>query len=160
VSRNASRSDRAGPCPARHAKILWRPTDGCVVLFHEDDGRAYALNETAADVWKLCDGQRTDDAIAEILARRWGRPCAAARDAVTAVLADLDGLGCLARPETAAPAAPAPPPADDAPPPSATWHEPVVEEIVFGACDCSGGSRGVIRNTQCTTTPRMQVSTV
>ena len=34
--------------PRRSERVLWREVDGDAVLFREDDGRAFALNGTAA----------------------------------------------------------------------------------------------------------------
>ena len=40
---------------------------------------------------------------------------------------------------------------DAAPQPEA-WREPVMEEIVFAACDCSAGPRGTMKISLCTGT--------
>ena len=49
--------------PKRSDKILWREADDCVVLFHEDDGRAFGLNEIGSAIWKLSDGSRSIEQI-------------------------------------------------------------------------------------------------
>jgi len=35
-------------------RILWRKEDGEVVLFDEESGEPYLLNETGARIWELC----------------------------------------------------------------------------------------------------------
>jgi hypothetical protein len=44
------------------------PLDDELVLYTSTDGQAYVLNHTAARVWKLLDGTRTDVAIAQEVA--------------------------------------------------------------------------------------------
>ena len=134
-------------CPKRSPKILWREVDGCAVLFHEETGRAFALNETASRIWKMCGG----DVSAEDMSSRLGGP----RGEVEELVEELVGNGCVEMapvPETRpdAPDSPARPPEK--------WSAPIVEEIVFAACDCSVGGKGVIRKGQCVDVPRKSVS--
>ncbi len=35
--------------------ILWRKEDENTVLFNEDDGEPYVLNETGSRIWELCN---------------------------------------------------------------------------------------------------------
>jgi len=129
---------------ARAQRSLWRGIeDGSIVVFDERTGRAFALNPAAARVWCLCDGTRTAD---EIVARAGGDASgvsAAAAPAVAALLDRWRELGLVV--ESAERAA-----RPDAPPPEVgPQAEPVCEEIVFGACDCGGGARGLVRSYEC-----------
>ena len=150
--------DASESYPTRSPAILWRETDGCIVLFHEDDGRAFALNETAAAVWKLCDGSRSAAEMAGLLGPGSDGPADAARADVAALLGELTRCGCLTAEQDRAPSSQPPPPVDASP---SAWREAKVEEIAFGGCDCTGSGRGVMRNTECSTTsPKVQMSTV
>lgn len=141
------RHSREGVFPARDPRILWRETDGCAVLFHEEDGRAFALNETAAAVWARCDGATPVAAVAGALAPLWNMPLEDALRAVSAAVRRLADDGLLELRSS-----PATPSAEAAPAPAAApWAEPSVEEIVFAACDCSGGRRGLMRLIGCLT---------
>jgi hypothetical protein len=46
--------------------------DGEVTLFHEPTQTALVLNETAGDVWRLVDGERTTDEIVRLIAGAYG----------------------------------------------------------------------------------------
>ena len=132
-----------GACPKRSPKVLWREVEGDVILFHEDDGRAFALNASAGRVWKMCDGASSVEGIAA----RAGSPVDGGKSATVAkLIGELSSRGFIEMLES--PAADA---ADDSPSPDAPWAAPQMEEIVFAACDCraAGGGRGVTRNAQC-----------
>ncbi len=135
--------------PKRSPKILWREVDGCTILFHEDTGRAFALNETASQVWKMCDG----NVPVHDMSSRLGGP----GEEVEGFVEELIENECveMAGTSTGEPASPSTP----APSPDG-WLVPSVEEIVFAACDCSGGGRGVVRNAQCLDIPKQQASTI
>lgn len=144
--------------PSRSPKILWREVDGSVVLFHEDTGRAFALNETAAVVWKLCDGTRSLEELASRLAESCESDDVLSPEAIPKLIESLARDGCIevaARPVQRVEAERVA--AQERGPQG--WSAPVVEEIVFAACDCSGGGRGVMRNAECVTVPRQDVST-
>lgn len=55
----------------------------------------YTLNEVAVAIWELVDGQRTADAIAEEIARRFDVSREEATSDVTAFLTDLAGAGLV-----------------------------------------------------------------
>jgi hypothetical protein len=150
--------DGSGAYPRRSEKILWREADGAVVLFHEDDGRAFALDEAASAVWMLADGSRPTDAIVRELAAASGADEARVRADVSALLESLRAGGCV----EFVPAGDGGRPEASAPPPivPSAWHAPAFEEIRFGACDCTSAGRGVMRNAECSTTPKTLQSTV
>ena len=127
--------------PARSDKALWRDSDGCVVVFHEDDGRAYALDENASAVWKLCDGSRS---IADIGANTADVDDVVLRE-VGEVVTQLGHSTCLIVGSSANVQAQ---PSQEAPAPNA-WSSPVIEEIVFAGCDCTSSGKGVMRNAEC-----------
>ena len=101
--------------PRRSPKILWREADGNVVLFHEDNGRAFALNETATVIWKLCDGTRSTADIASQLAASFGLDAAVAREAMAELVGELSEEGCVETASRAAGEAGGPPPGRERP---------------------------------------------
>jgi len=144
MSSSAMRSGLDATYARRSEKILWRAADDCVVLFHEDDGRAFALSRSASAAWRMLDGSRSIADVARGLAA-----CGPAEEArvlsdIVALIDDLERRGCVVV-DGESPDAPRP--ADG--PGLDAWQAPVVEEIVFGACDCSSGGRGVMRNAEC-----------
>jgi PqqD family protein of HPr-rel-A system len=72
--------------------------DGSAVLYNPDTGQAYAVNGTAADVWVLCDGQRSAAAIVAVMAARFAAEPAVIEAGVAAVLAHFRALGLLESP--------------------------------------------------------------
>ena len=53
--------------PCRSAHVEERAAGGDLVLFDPIGGRLHVLNPTAAAIWRLCDGSRSADEIAEML---------------------------------------------------------------------------------------------
>lgn len=79
------------------------PADGVVVediedelcLYRPDTAEVLVLNQTAGDVWRLCDGSCDVDEIVRLLSAAYqSTPADLARD-VHAVLEDLHGRGYL-----------------------------------------------------------------
>jgi hypothetical protein len=58
-------TSRVGP---RRIDVVETEVDGDISLFNPHTQRAFVLNSTASDVWRLCDGEHTVDEIVEILA--------------------------------------------------------------------------------------------
>ncbi len=46
--------------------------DGNVSLYHPTLDQALVLNQTASDVWRLCDGEHTPEDIVDLLALAYG----------------------------------------------------------------------------------------
>ena len=63
-----SESRREVSCPRRRAHIEERRAGHELVLYDPVAGRLHVLNLTAAQVWRLCDGDKTSGSIAERLA--------------------------------------------------------------------------------------------
>lgn len=132
-----------GAYPKRSPKVLWREVEGDVILFHEEDGRAFALNASAGRVWKMCDGASSVEGIVA----RAGSPVDGGEGATVAkLIGELSSYGFIEMLDSPAREA-----ADDFPSPDAPQAAPEMVEIVFAACDCraSGGGRGVVRNATC-----------
>lgn len=134
--------------PRRSERVLWREVDGDAVLFREDDGRAFALNGTAARVWRLCDGTVSVRQLAARLGETYGMD--GALETVTGLIEKLARDGCVEL--DGVPGRGMGPEVCDAAPQPEAWREPVMEEIVFAACDCSAGPRGTMKISLCTGT--------
>lgn len=60
--------------------------DGDVRVYAPKSRQVLVLNETAADVWRLCDGTRTRREIAETLAARYREELPVVLPAITALI--------------------------------------------------------------------------
>ena len=58
--------------PLAHPDVSSYPLDDEIVIYTPTDGQAFVLNRTAARVWALCDGTRTDVAMAREIAEAYG----------------------------------------------------------------------------------------
>jgi len=56
----------------RRPDVSSQTLDDELILYDPDLGRAHVLNRTAAQVWSLCDGTRSVEAIARQLATAHG----------------------------------------------------------------------------------------
>jgi PqqD family protein of HPr-rel-A system len=68
--------------PPRRDDVIEEELDGEVVLFDPRSGNTYRLNQTAAAVWRRCDGRATTREIAEQLAQAYDVESEAALDDV------------------------------------------------------------------------------
>jgi hypothetical protein len=90
--------------PRRRPDVAFQPlADGSGVLVDGRSGNAYALNETAAGVWELCDGLNTCDDIAAHFLERYEATLDEARSGVVSLIAYLTKLDVL-EPSEAGPA--------------------------------------------------------
>jgi PqqD family protein of HPr-rel-A system len=65
-----------------------------LVLFHMQSGNYFSLNECGTRIWDACDGTRTEQDIAQLLAEEYDAP-AAVQDDVSALLLQLRDRGLL-----------------------------------------------------------------
>jgi len=65
------------------------------ILHDRRNGRAHVINESAAQIWELCDGQRTVDEIVSAFAAAYELPTADVRADVQYILAKFHELGVL-----------------------------------------------------------------
>ena len=59
--------------PLAHPDVSAYPLDDEVVIYAPTDGQAFVLNPTAARIWALCDGTRTDVTMAREIAEAYGQ---------------------------------------------------------------------------------------
>jgi hypothetical protein len=65
------------------------------ILHDRRNGRAHVINESAAQIWELCDGQHTFDQIASAFAAAYALPAADVRTDVEYILAKFHELRVL-----------------------------------------------------------------
>lgn len=75
--------------------------DGRVHVYSPTTQQLVALNETASDVWRLCDGEHTTDDIVDRLSRSYQVDPDVVRQDVHGVLAQFVTLALLPAPDTA-----------------------------------------------------------
>ena len=78
------------------------PLDDELVLYTPNDGQAYVLNHTAARIWRLLDGTRTEIAVARELADTYGEDYDDVLEDVRELVEHLRPSGC-SRPSRTAP---------------------------------------------------------
>jgi len=58
--------------PQTRAGLIIRELDGEILIYNPNNNRAHCLNQTAAVVWRQCDGQKTVSEISLALSRQLG----------------------------------------------------------------------------------------
>ncbi|MEQ8717562.1 MAG: HPr-rel-A system PqqD family peptide chaperone [Acidimicrobiales bacterium] len=81
------------PRPTAEATLL--EVDGATVVFDRGSGAAHALNETAALLWRVFDGEGTIAEIAADVADAFDVPAEAALDDVSNLVDQLGRIGAL-----------------------------------------------------------------
>ena len=71
------------------------PLDDELVLYTSADGQAYILNHTAARVWRLLDGTRTEVTVAQEVADTYGEEYDQVLQDVRELVAHLQTVGLL-----------------------------------------------------------------
>ena len=84
-------------CPVRRSDLLYREVDNEVVVLDRHSEKIHQLNESAAHVWKLCDGSHSLPEIGRSLTEEYGIPFSAAEADVTRTVSDFTALGLLER---------------------------------------------------------------
>jgi pyrroloquinoline quinone biosynthesis protein D len=82
----------------RHIKLRHDPGRGRWIILAPE--RVFNPDDTAVEVLKLLDGQRSVSAIAEVLSQQYQAPLEVVTDDIVAMLQDLTDKGVLARAPT------------------------------------------------------------
>ena len=82
--------------PTAAPSVSSYPLDDELVLYTPSDGQAYVLNHTAARIWSLLDGTRTETALARELADTYGEEYDAVLNDVYELVGHLRAVGLLA----------------------------------------------------------------
>jgi PqqD family protein of HPr-rel-A system len=86
-------NSRVGPAAPG---VVETEVDDSVALFQPESGQVFVLNVTAADVWRLSDGELTLDEVVAALAVAYGKAPEAIRADVAATVDRLRDDGLLA----------------------------------------------------------------
>jgi PqqD family protein of HPr-rel-A system len=81
--------------PLPREEVASFPLDDEVVLYEPASAQTYVLNATGAYVWHLCDGSRTLESIAGLVAEHFGIDHARALQDASTLLDDLQRAGLL-----------------------------------------------------------------
>ena len=92
--------------PRAHPEVSSYPLDDEIVIYTPTDGQAFVLNRTAARVWELCDGTRTDVAMAREIADAYGEDEAQVLADVRELIDGLSAAGLVTFEESVADRAP------------------------------------------------------
>ena len=82
--------------PIAASSVSSYPLDDELVLYTPTDGQAYVLNHTAARIWHLLDGTRTEVAVARELADTYGENYDDVLGDVRELVEHLRSVGLLA----------------------------------------------------------------
>lgn len=83
-----------GP-PALH--VVETEVDGRISLYDSEHQQVSVLNETASDVWRLCDGQHTLHEVVSLLARAYSVEPNSIREEVEQTVAGFRDSGLLVK---------------------------------------------------------------
>lgn len=83
---------KVGP-PA--SRILETEVDGEISLYDPENENVTILNDTASDVWLLCDGEHSAEEIVNLLASSYGVGTDQIRDEVTRTIDEFMEAGLL-----------------------------------------------------------------
>ena len=78
-----------------HPGVIVQPVPQGVLLLDMDSGEYYSLEETGGRVWMLCDGVRTAEQVAGLLAEEFDVSVDVVREDVVEVLTDMVSAGLL-----------------------------------------------------------------
>lgn len=75
--------------PVVPSNILWREEEGNTVLFDEENGEPYLLNETGTRIWELCNEEVTVAEILSLLPQEFEGDPATIREEALVLIQDL-----------------------------------------------------------------------
>ena len=81
--------------PTPNPEIALQRVSAEAILHDRRNGRAHVINEPAARIWELCDGQASLDQITTAFAASYAMPASAVRDDVIYILSKFRELGVL-----------------------------------------------------------------
>lgn len=82
--------------PTQNAEVSLQRVGNEAILHDRRNGRAHVINESAARLWELCDGQTSLDDVVSAFAAAYGMQPADLRDDVLYILGKFRQLGVLA----------------------------------------------------------------
>lgn len=82
--------------PARSPDVTLQHVGKEAILYDRRGGQAHVINDSAARVWELCDGQTTLNDIVNAFAAMYGLPPADIHDDVVSIMTSFAELHVLA----------------------------------------------------------------
>ena len=82
--------------PRRVDAAVWRRGEDGVVVLNPNDGNYFSLDDVGGRIWELCDGERSTDEIAAVLAAEYDAPIADITRDVLDLLNELRAEGLVA----------------------------------------------------------------
>ncbi len=79
--------------PKRDPDYRLEELDGELLLYHPAKTETLYLNETAAIIWQLCDGSRSDHEIVEMLKESFPEASDSIEGDVKAALGEIEAMG-------------------------------------------------------------------
>jgi len=83
--------------PEASGSVITYPLDDDLVVYDEATREGFILNGTAARIWTLADGSRTQAMLARSIVQAYGIPYREARDDVDEFVSELFQAGLLTR---------------------------------------------------------------
>jgi pyrroloquinoline quinone biosynthesis protein D len=81
--------------PQRDERVVWHRGGEGVVILNPNDGQYFSLDEVAARIWELCEGDRSVAEIADVVAAEYEvEPAVVSADALE-FLEELTGEGLV-----------------------------------------------------------------
>ena len=90
-----SATQHVSHCPRQKQDYKLEALDGELLLYHVGETRIMHFNPTAALVWQLCQGDRTVEGIARLLADAFPESRESVHEDVTAMLHRFEEAGCI-----------------------------------------------------------------
>jgi PqqD family protein of HPr-rel-A system len=85
----------SGDIPTRSVDATLQHVGSEAILYDRRNGRAHVINNSAARIWELCDGQANVEQIAGAFAASYAMPTSEVYDDVLAILATFRELRVL-----------------------------------------------------------------
>lgn len=81
--------------PTHSPEVTLQRVGAEAILYDRHNGRTHVINESAARVWELCDGQATLDQIADAFAAAYAMPVSTVHGDVVYIVTKFRELGVL-----------------------------------------------------------------
>ena len=81
--------------PKASEDVVWKKNNDKIVIFDAKSGKLFELSETAACIWELCDGKRTEEDIVSILAKEFHKDEANIRGDILEFIEEMYQKGFL-----------------------------------------------------------------
>ncbi len=81
--------------PLQVGSFILEELDGQLMIFDEDSGRIVEVNQSAALLWQLCDGNHSLSELGDLIAAAYPNAAAEIRQDIPRIVQQLVALGVL-----------------------------------------------------------------